>query len=292
MTLCIAWVRKTTQKEEICLISDSCFSGGQRFLAAPKIFPLERGDCAIACAGDTTYSFPIAEHIRQAISLNQGLRDRSIDFSDFVHSVVDIANKVLAQESEEQKCTVGPGFTMIIAGYSWKMKKPIIQEMLFDAHKKLMRLHTPKSIKKTPFAVIGDHVSEVRHDIFEMLTAEGVTDHDHIDMQPLKVLMKYIEDPAIREIGGHPQMVKIYPFMRVLPYGFIDKDRQIYYFGRPLMHYETFPYPMIDLRTGEQRYMKEINEEFIRKPEPPKSLDKLVDQEHLQLVKSKKKGRK
>ncbi len=102
MTLCIAWVRKKSTTDEICVISDSCFTGGQRFLAAPKIFPLDRGDCVIACAGDTMYSFPVVEHLRQAFSLNKGLMDRSIDTTDLLHTIKDITNKVLFQETEKQ----------------------------------------------------------------------------------------------------------------------------------------------------------------------------------------------
>lgn len=86
-------------------------------------------------------------------------------------------------------------------------------------------------------------------------------------MQPLDVLMEYINNPQIRYIGGYPQMVKIYPFMNVLPFGFIDGENNISYMGRLLTDYETFPYPIINIDTKEQLYMKEIRRELKRKPE-------------------------
>ena len=53
MTLCIGWVRKLHQTQEICLIADSCISGGQRFYSAPKIFPMMRGLCNCICRCDS-----------------------------------------------------------------------------------------------------------------------------------------------------------------------------------------------------------------------------------------------
>lgn len=270
MTLCIAWVRKKGNTEEICVIADSCFTGGQRFLAAPKIFPLDRGDCVIACAGDTMYSFPVIEHIRQAIPLHQGLRERAIDLTDLLHSIKDITNKVLFQETEKQH--EGPNFSMIIAGYSWKLKKPIIRELRYHRSERRMVLHTPKTIKRTPFAVIGDEVNIARHDIFLKLEADGITDNGKVDMQPLDTLLDFIKDDSIRSIGGVPQMAKVYPCLNILPFGFLDENKQLFHFGRPLMEYETYPYPIIDLTTHEQTYMKTIREEFERKPDHPEPL--------------------
>lgn len=270
MTLCIAWVRKKVNSDEICVIADSCFTGGQRFMAAPKIFPLDRGDCVIACAGETTYSFPVIEHIRQAIPLNQGLKDRAIDLTELLHSIRDITNKVLFQETENQE--QAPDFAMIIAGYSWKFKKPIIRELRYKRSERRMVIHTPKTIKRTSFAVIGDEVSAARRNIFLKLEADGVKDNDPVDMQPLDTLMEFIDNPEIRSIGGIPQMAKVYPFMNVLPFGFRNKYRQLFHFGRPLMEYETYPYPIIDLATRQQIYMKTISDEFERRPDAPAPL--------------------
>lgn len=270
MTLCIAWVRKKGISDEVCVIADSCFTGGQRFLAAPKIFPLDRGDCVIACAGDTMYSFPVIEHIRQAIPLNQGLKERAIDLSDLLHSIRDITNKVLFQETEKQ--VEGPNFSMIIAGYSWKLKKPIIQELRYKRSERRMVLHTPKTIKRTPFAVIGDEVSAVRRNIFLKLEAEGIQNNEPVDMQPLDTLLEYIRNTDIRSIGGVPQMAKVYPCLNILPFGFLNQEKQLFHFGRPLMDYETYPFPIIDLTTREQVYMKTIRDEFERRPDHPEPL--------------------
>lgn len=277
MSLCIAWVRKDKDMEELCMIADSCFSGGQRFLAAPKIFPLSRNDCAIACAGTTVYSFPVVEHIMKSVELNQKFRDRACDVTDFRHTILAIANKCLFEEQEAQYIKDGPDFTMIYAGYSWREQKFCLYEIHYDKRNRKMVFRTPTTIKKVPFAVIGDFVPEVRRKIFQKLDADGVQDRGFVDLQPLDVLMEYINDESgeKRSIGGYPQMVKIYPFMRVLPIGFRqDKEGKkiITYSGRPLMDFEVFPYPIYDLEEKKFMYMKEVREEFERKPEEVKPL--------------------
>lgn len=262
--------------EELCMIADSCVTGNQRFLAAPKIFSLSRNDCAIACAGTTAYSFPVVEHIMRAVELNQKFIDRACDITDFRRNVLDIANRCLIEEQEPEGSPNGPDFNMILAGYSWRKKRFYIWEIRYEKRLGKMNYTTPKTIKKTLFAVIGDNVAEIRQKIFQRLENDKVKDRGLVDMQPLDVLMDEINDNSLktRSIGGYPQMVKIYPFMRVLPIGFrqLKKGKRIIsYAGRPLLDFEIFPYPIYDLDEKKFMYMKEVKEEFERKPEyvPP-----------------------
>lgn len=292
MTLCIGWVRKVGNTNEICIAADSCLSGGQRFLAAPKIFPLPRKDCAIACAGYTGYSFPIVEHILRAIELNQKLRDRASDLTDVVHVIEDIANKCLHEEKEPEVAMQGdgPGFSMMIGGYSWRKKSYILKTMSFDWKLMKMKSTTPITIRKIPFAVIGDNVGEVRHRLHQYLESHGV-DASNINLEPLDILLQCINDnsPEFSSIAGNPQMVKIYPYPNVLPIGFLlrkkDKNKgtdvsYISYFGRPLLSFETFPYPIYDLDEKEFKYMykRTDTEEFLRYHEelnPLKGFEKI-----------------
>lgn len=273
MSLCIAWVRAYCNVEEILVAADSCFSGGQRFLASPKIFPLKRNDCVLACAGDTSYSFPIAEHISRAIDLNPMLRNRAIDFNDFRHYVLDIANKCLFEEQDTLTSPNGPDFRMILAGHSWITKKAHIYEIYYDKHEKQMNYRTPMTIKKTKFAIIGDCVSEVRKAIFDRLESEGIKDHERIDMQPLEVLNYFIKDETNQTyaIGGYPQMVKVYPYHSILPIAIKLKNSSnsdiITYFGRPCLKYEMIPFPIYDMEKKEIVYMKKVNEDFVLEPE-------------------------
>lgn len=265
MTLCIGWIRKTKTSEEIILASDSCFSGGHRFIAAPKLFSFKRGDFAIACAGSTTYSFSIMEHIRQAMDCNEPIRHRAYDLEEIIHHIVNITNETLCHEKE----TLGDfemDFSMILGGYSWKRKRPVLRIIEYSPQMFKYYAHNVQTIKKTPVAVIGDKevIAQARHAIFTQLDLDGVKDGDSFDMQPLSVLLDYIRNPKYTTIGGSPQLLKVYPFLRTLPWGFTSGDKEIYFYGRKLLSYETFPYPIYNINTGEISYMKKIDEHYRR----------------------------
>lgn len=269
MSLCIGWIRKTKVSEEVVLASDSCFSGGHRFMAAPKLFAMKRGDFALACAGSTTYSFAVIEHIRQAMDCNGPISRRAYDLEDIVHHIVDITNETLLHEKE----TIGiyeTDFKMILGGYSWKRKKAILRIIEYAPRMKKYYSHIVKTIKKSPVAVIGDWdvVMPARKAIFDRLEADGINDGESFDMQPFAVLMDFIRNPKYTTIDGVPQLLKIYPFMNTLPWGFTYKDNSsIFFYGRKLLDYETFPYPIYNIETGEKTYMKSINEQYERCPE-------------------------
>lgn len=267
MTLCVGWIRRFSKTDEICLAADSMFTGGgSRLPVAPKLFPLQRGDCAIACAGNTGYTMPLVEHINHAIEINGPIKDRSYDFYHFVHLVEDVVNSCMAQEREEQiNEQAGPDFSMILAGYSWVGKKSLLYTITFDKRTEKMKAKPAATIMGVPVAVIGDHdlIPKVRWKIHNRFEESGINRGDTFGYEPLDVLNEYIIDAAIDSVGGHLQMLKVYPFMRVLPIGFFyPNDKRIYYFGRPLLKYETFPYPIYDVEEKAFKYMKVTSDQF------------------------------
>ena len=280
MTLCVGWVRKIKDTEQICMVADSCVTGGQKFLATPKLFPLKRGDCAIACAGMTGYSFPVAIHLTRAMEINGPVNDLAKDFLDIVHLIVDITNKCLSEEQD--KIDYNPSFSLMLCGFSWRKKAPFIFKIIYDKRIRKMRHSHVKTILGNQVAVIGDNniIPTVRKAIFDEASENGSNLPRPIDMQPLDVLMRFIKDPDCYSIDGHPQMLKIYPFFKVLPIGLksVD-DSNIYYFGRPLLSYETFPYPIMEIETKRIKYMKMTNEEFERKKENVGPLNQFGEEE-------------
>lgn len=278
MTLCIALIRTKKREESLYMIADSRFTGGDCFDGCPKLFPLGRGDCALACAGATEFSYPIVDHIQRSIALNIKSFTRALDFCDLCHVVVDITNRCLMDVMEAYVDEGrGPDFQMIFAGYSVIKGKFDIRVIEYDKRANKMFAHKTRFFNMKPFAIIGDHdeganyVSQYKADMFRALEGLNV-----IDMEPLDVLMDYINNGEIRSIGGHPQMLKITKFLQTLPFGFYhdkgDGDYDLSYFGRNLLKYETFPYPIYDLDTKEQFYMKGIVEKLRREHEETEPL--------------------
>ena len=180
---------------------------------------------------------------------------------------------------------MGPDFSMLIAGYSWRMKSHLLKVLSFDWTLRKMNATNTSTIKGIPFAVIGDNVKGVRHRIFQYLEEKQI-DANSINMEPLDVLLECINNTSsdYRSIGGNPQMVKVYPYPNVLPFGFLHRQRDlkgningdtfISYYGRPLLPFETFPFPIYDLEKGEILYMyqRSESEDFKRYHEDVKPL--------------------
>ena len=53
MTICIAWIRKVNNCEELVFASDSRLRYGEYWDQCPKIMSFERQDCALAFAGQS-----------------------------------------------------------------------------------------------------------------------------------------------------------------------------------------------------------------------------------------------
>ena len=263
------------------MIADSRFTCGDKIDGCPKLFPLERGDCAIACAGATEYSLPIAVHLQRSIALNVKSRTRAMDFFDLVHSVVGIANKCLhsVREAYPDEKDPGPGFQMMMAGFSVKENRYVIKIIEYDKKEDVMFAHKASHLMGQPFGIIGDHgegdanyVKKYKNTLYISLA-----DKTSVDMEPLDALMAFIKNPSANSIGGNPQMLKITKFLQILPYGFYhgekDGHAQISYYGRNLLSYETFPYPIYDLKTKGVFYMKGVLDKFKRGHEEDKPLE-------------------
>lgn len=68
MTLVVAWIRKIGSIEELCIASDSRVTSGRAWDCCPKIKELDRGDCVLAFAGDTSYAYPMMEQASNTIN--------------------------------------------------------------------------------------------------------------------------------------------------------------------------------------------------------------------------------
>ena len=95
---------------------------------------------------------------------------------------------------------------------------------------------------------------------------------------PFDALMEQIADPEVKDVGGPPQLVKIYRHANTLPVntiwpfmefrdGEILSRYHVTHFGRALLPYERTDYLSLDLRTSSliepwnvQAYVRTLNE--------------------------------
>ena len=82
-------------------------------------------------------------------------------------------------------------------------------------------------------------------------------------MEPFEVLRDMIRENISPHIGGPPQLVKVYQHMNCTPFAVFwparrEKGKAL--LGRPLMHYESIPYPILDPDTLKIHHLFQLNE--------------------------------
>lgn len=280
MTLVLAWIRKVGIVEELCIASDSRVTSGKAWDCCPKIKPLDRGDCALAFAGDTAYAYPMIEQVSNAIKLHPKLNTRALDISDLrghISRVMSNMREYLHDSIQPTKKFQPelPEIQYLFAGYSWKLNKFQIYKIEYDERKNEFIARESASLMKNQLVVLIDTANNkefdgrklnenlIRRRLFLKMEEKGKNVGDFFDMEPFELLTEIIRNDDDWAIGGTPQLVKIYKHLNIMPYGIYwpNKDsNQITIMGRPILNYEILRYPIIDPDTFEKSYMKVSND--------------------------------
>jgi len=133
-----------------------------------------------------------------------------------------------------------------MGGYSWKQKKFVIWVLHFNAGIKQFTFRPlrgwPGSRGMKQIAIEGDHVKEARQRLVEKLRKKNKLPQGGFDMEPFEVLRDMCRSGLYPEIGGAPQLVKVYQHMNVVPYAVYwpnKSSKKVSLLGRPLLDYEV-----------------------------------------------------
>lgn len=256
MTLSMAWIRKAGNVEELIFATDSRLSGGQDWDCCPKIMRLPRGDCAICFAGETDDAYPPMLQIKAAIEMFPKALDRSLDLYDLKGHIIRVLNGMRTHISNLPvgwTKSIEPQAMFIFGGYSWKRRKYALWLIYYDAHLKKFTFRPAPTwrdserVKKIVFA--GDYVSEAKKMLVDLLRTRKKLTTGGFDMEPLEILCEVIRCTMNKDIGGPPQMVKVYQSLTSVTFGImwdVGGTRTVTLGGRPLLNYETTTLPILD----------------------------------------------
>jgi hypothetical protein len=278
MTVAIAWVRTLGACEELVFASDSRLSGdGRNFDGCAKILTLPRNDCVIAFAGYSGHAFPMMLQLDLAIDSYLPAKRGALDISSLRKHALKVfdsmADMIHSSPKTSIKQDVNPEASFLFGGYSWVKKRFDLwsiaysaSEHRFQAHpaewighsegadKFLFRKTTlPKGTERySKIAFAGDQSLKAR----SLLAAHLASKHSKgkaftgIDWEPFEVVREMLRDPKHSEtIGGAPQVVKVYQYMRTAPLGVYwpnKKKGSIYLQGRPCLGYERIDRWILD----------------------------------------------
>lgn len=253
MTVAVSWTRKTNAGRELWVVSDSRLGGGKRWDYGPKVFGIGRSDSVMAFAGDTAWSYPLIAQVTSYVESFINLRERVIDLIDARDKVINLLNESLSFVSDAASPWVEtPDCTFIFAGYSARKQEFILNRIVFHEKRKRFEIRSARKMNSELLAVIGDEgpVGAVSRRISEKFKKESEGE-SKLDMIPLEAFVNVLSSKRFREIGGAPQLAKVYQNMSQKHFGVYwppdlpVEEQKIYLRGRQLGEFEVLDHPWV-----------------------------------------------
>ncbi len=278
MTIAIAWVRKLRDCEELVFVSDSRLSGdGINFDGCPKILTLPRSDCAICFAGYTGHAFPMMLQLALAIDSHAPSQRGALDLVALRSHALKVFDRMASQMHSSPRLSIvqdtSPDASFIFGGYSWIKKRFQLWSVSYvrterrfsakpcrwlmfsaDANRVILRWKKNRdnvqSLGRITFAGDRASVSTATTMLLARLNSDARSRQKPLDMEPFEVVRDMLRDPGHSEsIGGAPQIVKVYQYMRTAPLGVFWPDKahgKVHLQGRACLGYERIDRWVLD----------------------------------------------
>jgi hypothetical protein len=155
-------------------------------------------------------------------------------------------------------------FKFLLAGYYWKHSRFQAWTFKYDVLKNEFNAFSMPASRHQFVFMSDDGLNELeaRKRLFSLLYRGAKTQATKLDWQPLQVLLSFIQDSQQGDIGGPPQILKVYKHANVMPInvlwpeeilkqGLRTRTYSINHLGRPLLDYERTRRLTLDPIAGE-----------------------------------------
>lgn len=210
MTLCVSWIRKVNDKEELIFATDSCLSGGERWHSGVKLFELPRKDCLISFAGETNRTYPLILNLISSIKFDEHLANSNTDINEVLDYLVNLFTTLYNSIDYGGTSPDAVDFKFLFGGYSWQESKFKLWEITFIEESKIF-VHNEIDETTMFFGFIGDEIEKAEELLDEEQRNSGKRFSNNFDMEPFKVLLKMIREEEYTTIDGAIQIAKIHP---------------------------------------------------------------------------------
>jgi hypothetical protein len=253
MTLVVAWTRTTQTGRELWMLSDSRLSGGKLWDYGPKIFGIGRSDAVIAFAGDTSWTYPLIAQISSYVESFINLRDRVVDVADLCDQILQMLNDSLSFVTDPAHPSMAlPECSFVFAGYSARRKDFFVRRIEFQSKSKQFVPTHPKFYGGESVAYVGDE-EPVKATVRRMseILKQSKAKRPRLDMTPAVAFFEVLSSEKFRDIGGAPQVTKVYEHMNLRHFGVYwppnvpNEEQDIFLRGRRLKPYEVFDHPWV-----------------------------------------------
>lgn len=248
----IARVRNIGQVNELAVATDSRLRAGYAWDACPKIMKLPRSDAVLAFAGETDYAYPMMLQIYNAVDMYERSRSRTQDITKTTQHLERVCNEMISHIGDPPSAGVAsPELVLVLAGFSWQRQEFVVKVLNYSHREERfsftnVRGWEGKGQEKT-IVFLGNRTTEAKERLRAYLDEEGRLITGGLNMEPFKVLRDMSRDTTITEIGGPPQLVKVYRSSTVQHFAVAwpTDDGRLCTFGRPLLSYEPPECPVV-----------------------------------------------
>lgn len=256
VTLATVWIRSSGSSQELVFASDSRLSGGETWDRGPKVFGLPRSDAAIAFAGHTLFALPAVLHLQSAIAAYPPSQRRSMDLEDAKGHALRVFNEIYADKRDFSSVgDPGPESEFILGGWSWRARRFRIWHLTWSTTSRRwdFRQVTPRRGFEDVwvwFSGSADAVRDARVRLDALLETRRSSGQTSLDLEPLSIVAEAIASGRYRDVGGAPQVTKVYQHMNTQQFAVewpaaADEAPRPHVGGRPLLPYEVAHLPVI-----------------------------------------------
>lgn len=242
-----------------------------------KVFALPREDCCIAFAGSTMIAYPFILQLGNAITQYQRSHDREVDIQRVKARVLSLLNFFIRSHEGFDKDDLENDLretSFLFGGWSWGEARFFLWKISYrtDLGRYIAsRVGNvrPGGTAKGRVAAIGDHLPEFHaalraQMVDEIKVSDAFARPLRLNYQPLAVLSGMLLQEKFTKrgkghagkIGGAPQVVVVYPFLRT-KYFAVEWDmgeKFVYAIkGRIIADFEHFSGPGLNPFTGEKK---------------------------------------
>jgi len=276
MTIGVAWIRKSTEGEELWIASDSRLTGdGMIWDDCPKLVVLPRRDAIAGFSGTTRQAYPLLLQMANAIGAYLPARSGSLEFFDLVGHLERVANSMLddvkpdphvSGPPEKHRAFGAPGDAIVLGGFSRDVGGFVLRALEYDRANLKWRFARVRGspAKLGPnlvFRVFGDGPSRRRYgEMLRTTLAERrkIKTPAYFDFEPIEVLWSFLKMPSSglqplpaarrpNTTGGAVQVMRALAGADATPFAVRWGTRPVrdYLFGRPCSPYEQPDVPLL-----------------------------------------------
>jgi hypothetical protein len=205
------------------------------------------------------YAYPVMLQAIAAVSQHPRLLSRGMNLDDLKGHLLRVLNSMVSLIHDLPKGgNNDPDTTFLFAGWSWKHNRFKIWFLHYDAHLKQFTFRPASKWRglnnEKVFAFTGDYEAEYKERLVALLRRKKKLEGGGFDMEPLEVLRDMLRETSFDQIGGAPQIMKVYKYSSSKPYAVFWPNKAaetVNLLGRPLLDYEQSDYLVLDTDTME-----------------------------------------